>query len=105
MWKKFLSLLKGNKKESKKDDVREPVKSEVEKSSKVDLNPMFSKLFEDEFAFLSFAQGELRKGRLLVSQSKFSEARDVLKPLVVIVKHSLIANYESERRENVFTIC
>lgn len=104
MWKKFLSLLKGNKKESKKDDVREPVKSEVEKSSKVDLNPMFSKLFEDEFAFLSFAQGELRKGRLLVSQSRFSEARDVLKPLVVIVKHSLIANYESERREKLLDI-
>lgn len=118
MWKKLLSLLKGKTVDCKKEVVlvnklkptdlrntlRKSTEREVRVEQKVDLEPMFSKLFEDEYAFLSFAQGELRKGRLLVSQSKFSEARDVLKPLVVIVKHSLIANYESERREKLLDI-
>ena len=104
MWKKLLSLLKGKKEECKNNNVLESSERKVVNGPKVDLNPMFSKLFEDEYAFLSFAQGELRKGRLLVSQRRYSEARDVLKPLVTIVKSSLIANYESERREKLLDI-
>lgn len=104
MWKKLLSLLKGTNEECKNNSILESSERKVVKEPKVDLPPVFSKLFEDEFAFLSFAQGELRKGRLLVSQRKYSDARDVLKPLVTIVKTSLITNYESERREKLLDI-
>lgn len=104
MWKKLFSLLKGKKGEFKKVNVQEPAECELENSSKVDLNPMLSKMFEDEFAFLSFAQGELRRGHLLNSLSKFSEARDVLNPLITAVKVSLIRNFNSERREKLLDI-
>lgn len=104
MWKKLLSLLKGRKGVASQNDGRESAENKVGNVLKDNSKPMFSKLFEDEYAFLSFAQGELRKGRYLVSQSKFLEARDVLKPLVTIVKASLVANHESERREKLLDI-
>jgi tetratricopeptide (TPR) repeat protein len=104
MWKKLLSWLIGQKGIIKKYNVKELIESNATKAFKPDLNSMSLKLFEDEFAFLSLVQGELKKGQLLVSQRRFSEARDVLKPLVTIVKASLIANYESERREKLLDI-
>lgn len=104
MWKKLLSLLTGKKGECKNDNGRESAENEVGDGPKVDLNPMFSKLFEDEYAFLSFTQGELSKARFLHSQGKLSEVRDTLKPLGLAVKASLVANYNSEQYEKLLDI-
>lgn len=104
MWKKLLSLLKGKKEECKKDNGRESAENVVGEEPKVDLNPMFSELFEDEYAFLSFAQGELSKARYLHSQGKLLEVRDTLRPLNLAVKASLVTNYNSEQYEKLLDI-
>lgn len=104
MWKKLFSLLKCKTKEIKEVSVKEPLESNATKGLGADLAEKYLKLFEDEYAFLSIVQGELRKGRLLVSQKKYSEARDFLKPLVTIVQTSLVIKYESERREKLLDV-
>ena len=104
MWKNLLYFLKGRKGERKNDFRRESAENEVGDGPKVDLNSVFSKLFEDEYAFLSFAQGELSKARYLHLQGKLSEVRDTLKPIGFAVRALLVANYNSEQYEKLLDI-
>ena len=104
MWKKLSSLLKGKKGECPKNNVLESVENIAEDGYKPDLNTMFSKMFEDECAFLTFAQSELSKARYLHSQGKLKEVRDTLKPLGLAVRTSLVANYNSEQYEKLLDI-
>lgn len=104
MWKLLLNLFKGKKEEPEETCVQEPIESEMKEKPIVDSNPMFSKLVENEYEFLSLAQGELSKAHRLLSQGKYSDVRDVLKPLGMLVRTSLITNYGSEQYEKLLDI-
>ncbi len=102
-WNLF-SLFRRNKSGRQKEAAGKPVGNGIEGKPVAD-NPLKSLLQpENEFELLTLVQGEIKKGRILLRQHTLGEARNVLMPVKMLMKQSLIANMDSERYEKLLDI-